>query len=148
MLEIFLIIAVSKKISAMMTQKGRNPTGYVILFIALWFGGEIVGGILGAIVTILMDRRAMEGDGLMCGAYVLALIGAAIGGTIGYVIASSASDLSPPRVPDFDDDDDDYGEEGRARRRRRRSAAIEEEDREPRRKRPPSKHDEGIEEDR
>jgi hypothetical protein len=68
MLEIFLIIAVSKKISAMMTQKGRNPTGYIILFIALWFGGEIVGGILGAIVTILMDRRAMEGDGLMCGA--------------------------------------------------------------------------------
>lgn len=155
MLEILLIIAISKKISAMMTQKGRSPTGYVVIFVFLWFGGEILGGILGAIASILIDPRAMDGDQFMCGAYIFALIGAAIGGTIGYLIANSASDLSQPSVPDYDDDDDDdYGEEGRERRRRRRAAMQDDDekygadDKEPKRKRPAGEHDEGIETDR
>lgn len=132
MIEILLIVMFSKKIAAMMTAKGRNPTGYVVLFVGLWFGGEIVGGIAGAVAVILMDPRGLDGDSFTCGAYILALIGAAIGGTIGYQIASAVSPIHRPRIPNFDDDDDEYGRDKDEPRRRRRR----------------SEHDEGIEEDR
>src|SRR5262245_21171345 len=152
MLEILLIIAVSKKISTMMTAKGRNPTGWVLLFIGLWIGGEILGMIIGAILTLLVDPRAMDGDGFMCGAYIFAIIGAAIGGTSGYLIAKSMSDLSPPKYDDYDDDDDEYGEDGRARRRRRRAMEEDDDDRDDKKyregRRRSRERDEGIEEDR
>src|ERR1019366_3802487 len=114
MLEILLVVSISNKIAANLQAKGRSATGYVILFVFLWFAGEILGFIAGIIV---------EGD-LNLLAYLFALAGAAVGGTIGYVIANSVPPLERERPRrDFDDDkwDDDENDRERERRRRRRS---------------------------
>ncbi len=127
MLEILLVVGISKKIVAMMKEKGRNPVGYVILFIALWFGGEIMGAVVGTIAAIAMDPNAIDG-GFNCTAYIFALIGAGIGAAIGYAVAASVPPVDQPQWPqeDFRDrlnDDDDLDDEAsRERRRRRRDA--------------------------
>jgi hypothetical protein len=132
MLEIFLIIAISKKIAAMLKEKGRSAAGYVILFVVMWFGGEIVGAVIGAIVTIAADPNpnAMNA-GFPWMAYVMALVGAAIGGGIGYAIAAAVPAIEKPDSPrrrarfdDDDEDDEDEYERERARRRRRRAASA------------------------
>jgi hypothetical protein len=126
MLEIFLIIAISKKIAAMLNEKGRSAAGYVILFVVLWFGGEVVGGVIGAIVSMAADPNpnAMNA-GFPWMAYLMALVGAAIGGGIGYAIAAAVPAVEKPGRPDlrdFDDDDEDDYERERRRRRRKASA--------------------------
>lgn len=85
MLEIILIVVISQSISKQLKAKGRSAVGYVILFVMLWVGGEIAGAIFGVIVS---GPTASDG-GFNFTIWVFALIGAAIGGTIGYVIASS-----------------------------------------------------------
>jgi membrane protein YqaA with SNARE-associated domain len=115
MLEIILIVIISKKIATMLAEKGRSAAGYIVLFIFLWIGGEIIGAIVGTVIT-----------GFNFLAYVFfALLGAAIGGTIGYLIANSVPALDDPRkkaLEEFDDEDDDRERE----RRRRRQEADEE----------------------
>jgi hypothetical protein len=77
MIEILLMFALSKSVGKMMRAKGRSPGGYQFLAIALWIGGEIAGAIVGASSR---DRGTM---------YMTMLLGAAIGATLGYVIAAS-----------------------------------------------------------
>jgi hypothetical protein len=86
MLEILLIVSLSRKISTMMRNKGRNPVGYIILFVVLWFGFEILGGIVGAMVSLRNNPRAFE-HGIDLMSYLVGLAGAAIGGTAGFFIA-------------------------------------------------------------
>ena len=132
MLEIFVIIAVSQKIAAMMKEKNRGAAGFIVLFVILWLGGEIVGAIVGVLATELNDGPVNDGFPLV--PYFFALIGAAIGGTIGYVIPASLSPLEDParrRFDDFDDED----EYERERRRRKRDAEAFDDPAPPRRKR-------------
>jgi hypothetical protein len=90
MLEILFIIFLSKKIAAMMRAKGRSAGGYVALFVLLWFGGELSGGVVGMIVSGRLDA----------GAYAAALGGAALGATIAFLIANSVSSLTyDPNAP-------------------------------------------------
>src|ERR1017187_326529 len=96
MLEILLIWSISTKLATKLKAKGRNATGYVLLFIFLWIAGEILGAIVGVVVAIAMDPHAMESS-FEWVAYIFALIGAAVGGTIGYVIANSVPPLEDER---------------------------------------------------
>jgi hypothetical protein len=126
MLEILLIIAISKKIAAMMTEKGRSAAGYVVAFVLLWIGGEIAGAFLGIIVVVIRDPAGLN-DGFNFIAYVFALAGAAAGGAIGYLIASAVPAGEPiddpikRKLAAFDDDDEyDEHDDDRDRGRRRR----------------------------
>ena len=49
MIEIVVIVLVSIKIAFMIKEKGRNAAGYIVLFIGLWVGGEIIGAVAGVI---------------------------------------------------------------------------------------------------
>ena len=128
MLEIILVVAISQKIAAMLNAKGRSAVGYVILFVALWVGGEIMGAVIGVIITIASNPNAMDA-GFPWMAWVCGLVGAAIGGGIGYAIAAAVPAIEKPesrrrRALDDDDDDEDDYERERARRRRRREASA------------------------
>jgi hypothetical protein len=80
MLEIFLVIALSRKIHSMAKEKGHGGALYVVLFVILWFVGEVAGAVIGAI--------ASEGEpGLAV--YLFALFGAAAGAAISFIIVSS-----------------------------------------------------------
>lgn len=80
MLEIIAIIALGKSISRIAKEKGRKPTMFVLIMVLMWIGFEITGAMIGAIFF---------GEGLMV--YVLALMGAALGGLGAYLIAKSAA---------------------------------------------------------
>jgi hypothetical protein len=122
MLEIFLIIAISKKIAAMLKEKGRGPTGFVILFVVMWFCGEVIGFVVGTIAHLAADPNALN-NGFNWMAYLMGLAGAAIGGSIAYAIAAAMPAIERPDQAGYDDgDDDDYE---RDRRRRRRGVAEE-----------------------
>jgi len=112
----------------MLKEKGRSAAGVRHLVRRLWFGGEIVGAVIGAIVPlrpIPIPTRMNAGFPWM--AYIMALVGAAIGGGIGYAIAAAVPAIEEPHRPNlraFDDDDEDEYERERARRRRRREAGA------------------------
>lgn len=101
MLEIIIVVLVSKKIAAMVKEKGRSAGGYVTLFVLLWFGGEIVGAIVGAMMTGGQNAGA---GGIDMAVYVFALVGAAVGGITGFAIASMVSPLETRRRRDRDFD--------------------------------------------
>jgi hypothetical protein len=142
MLEIILIVVLSKKIAAMASEKGRAAAGYVVLFILGWLGGEFIGAIFGVILN--------KGD-MRPTAYLFALIGAAIGaGSVFTLVALLPSleeeDYRPRRKrrrrrrdeDDYDgerrsrrevsDGDESYREKFRAKRKREVEDAPEEDD--------------------
>ena len=79
MIEIFALIAMSKNISARAKSQGRSGAPFVLLLIALWFGGEIGGAIGGVVLSTIIDPGS-EPNMLFCwlGAMACAIIGAAI----------------------------------------------------------------------
>jgi hypothetical protein len=107
MLEIALIIVISKKIAVQLRKKGRSPAGYIALFVLLWLGGEIVGALVGTVITVVQNPRALD-SGFNFTAYILALIGAAVGGSIGYIIARVMPPIEKPRWDGLDDYEEDY----------------------------------------
>lgn len=98
MLEILLMIALCKKIGREVRAKGQSPTGYQVLAVVLWIGGEFLGGMIGGVVANLSGG----GDADLCFGYGLALAGAACGAGIAYTIASNVTPVHRER--DFDDD--------------------------------------------
>ncbi len=80
MLEIILVWAMAKSIARRCKAKGRSAAGWVVLFVALWIGGEVMGGIVGA---ILADGK------IGAGVYFCALMGAALGAITGFVIVNT-----------------------------------------------------------
>ena len=83
MLEILLIVNISKKIRFMTNEKGYNSTLFIVLFVFLWFAFELSGFVVGLIIT----ESELAG-------YIFGLIGAAIGGTIGWAVAKLSPDKS------------------------------------------------------
>jgi len=83
MLEILFLIYLSKKIGKIVEAKGRKPGGYKAMLVAFWFGGEIIGFIIGG---------AAVGESI--GMYLIALIGAGIGAAVAFGIANN---LAPER---------------------------------------------------
>ena len=98
MLEIILLIGLTKKIGSILEAKGRKSGWFKLLTVALWIGGEIVGGIIGAVVG------QISGLGFGVG-YLLALLGAACGALVAYLIAKNVRAVEtfepPPPPPIF-----------------------------------------------
>jgi NhaP-type Na+/H+ or K+/H+ antiporter len=99
MIEIFIIIAVSRKIAAMMKEKGRSAAGYVVIFVFLWVFGELMGAAIGLIASASMNNNTgpMNDRFFHWLTLVGALFGAAIGGGIGFMIASAMPEVEDER---------------------------------------------------
>lgn len=97
MLEIIMLIRLTRVIGKMLEEKGRKAGWFKFLTVVLWFGGEIVGGIMGGIIAALNGWNNLI-------AYLFALIGAAVGAGTAYMIARSMPPLviaPPPPPPTF-----------------------------------------------
>jgi hypothetical protein len=115
MLEIILIIFLAKMIGNIATEKGRNAAGYIVLFVLMWVGGEIVGAIIGVIIS--------RGE-LSVGGYLFAILGAAVGAATAFMITSCMPSVEEDEyVPRrrrkrrwIRDEDDDYRPRKRTQR--------------------------------
>ena len=99
MLEIFLLIALTKRIGKILEEKGRKSGWFKFLTVVLWFGGEFIGGITGAIIAEISGVNELI-------IYLVALLGAAVGAGVAFIIAKSVSAAivvydSPPPPPEF-----------------------------------------------
>src|SRR4051812_6084390 len=83
MLEILFLWNLAKRIGVILREKGRKPLPFQVMLVLLWFCGEIAGGAVGAIV---FDNPAGGFNGMM---YLFALLGAAAGATVTFVIVKN-----------------------------------------------------------
>jgi membrane protein DedA with SNARE-associated domain len=88
MLEILALMYLTKKNGAIAEGKGHKPGRYKLLTVLFWLGGEVLGGIVGGIVS-----SGDEGIGLV---YVLAILGAIAGATLSRVMVKSLPNLIVP----------------------------------------------------
>jgi hypothetical protein len=87
MLEILALLALTRKIGKIVENKGYKPGMYKFLTCVLWFGGEIFGAILGAIIS----------EGEMIPTYLIAILGAMIGAGTAYLIAVNRPERPLPQ---------------------------------------------------
>jgi hypothetical protein len=96
MLEIILLIALTRRIGHILEQKGRKSGWYKLLTVVLWFGGEVAGGIVGGVVVAVSGVNELI-------IYLIALIGAAVGAGAAFLIAKGVTPAvaaySPPPPP-------------------------------------------------
>src|SRR5262245_2158140 len=85
MLEIILLITLGKRIGNIVRPKGHKAGLYQFLLVILWFGGEILGAIFGTIIGAVVLQQ--NEPTLL--AYLFALLGAAAGAVIAFVIAKN-----------------------------------------------------------
>ncbi len=103
MLEIILIVLLSLWIARSARAKGRGAAGWVILFIALFLVGWLLGAIGGAALSIATTGAGQPSFLIWYGG---AWLGAAIGAVIGVVVVNSLPSLTGedefwrPPVPD------------------------------------------------
>jgi hypothetical protein len=139
MCEILLLWFLGKRINEMAGAKMRNGTLYVLMFVLLWFGGEVCGFIFGMALT-----AGRGGDDNILPAYFCALLGAACGAGLSFLIvgllphAYNNEDWPRRRRRRRDRDEEDEDDDDRPRRRRRdvEDDVEEDEDRPRRRRRP------------
>lgn len=95
MLEILILVALTNRIGKIVEAKGYKSAKYKWSTVGLWFGGEIVGAFIGALLT--------NGDSdATCLLYIIALIGAAIGAAIANSIATKLEPLPGyPKAPEL-----------------------------------------------
>jgi len=91
MLEILLIIHLCKKIGTKIRSRGGSPGGYQALLVLMWFGGEILGAILGGVFTAIINPH----EEMFLLAYLFAIIGAVIGAATAFWIADRANPPQP-----------------------------------------------------
>jgi hypothetical protein len=84
MLEILFLIFLARKMGKAMEAKGRKPGRYKAMLVAFWFGGEILGLIIG---------RAIVGEYIAV--YLIALIGAAVGAAAAFGVANNLAAAGP-----------------------------------------------------
>jgi hypothetical protein len=90
MLEILVIIGFSRKIAAICKEKGRSAVGWILMFIGLWFGGEVLGAIIGTVAAL-----AVGGDepGFLI-PWICGLLGAGCGAAISFAIINGLPSLN------------------------------------------------------
>src|SRR5206468_618836 len=81
-LEIFLIVWMCRKLSAMVRAKGRSPAGYCTMLVFFWFGGEFLGAVCGMLIS---GERAI--------AYMFALAVAVMGALGAFAIVRTRTNL-------------------------------------------------------
>ena len=99
MLEIILLIFLTRKIGEIVESKGHKAGWYKVMTVLLWIGGEVTGAVVGGIVSGLTD----SGTGLV---YLFALLGAAAGAGLSFLVAKTRSPRevaydAPPQPPTF-----------------------------------------------
>src|SRR3954464_11841993 len=98
MLEILILIRLARRIGVKVAEKGHKKLPYQFLLCFLWFGGEVLGAIGGAVVEVVLTGREPT---ILSYAFAL---GGAIGGAVtAFVIANS---LVPVHRDDFYRDED------------------------------------------
>src|ERR1700761_2385777 len=99
MLEILFVVSLWKKMGEMMRNKGYNKPFWFQFFVPVfWFGGEVFGAFVVAIVRAIQGQRDTGFDLFL---YLFALLGAGVGAGVIFLIASSFSrrtEASPPLV--------------------------------------------------
>ena len=101
MLEIIIIILLCRKIWEVADDRGVSPIMYVCLLIAFWFGGEIVGAIIGAIVAVAI-LHANDNLSVIMISWVGALCGAACGAMLAFVLVSVHPVPDQPSLMDLE----------------------------------------------
>jgi zinc transporter ZupT len=100
MIEILLLIALTRRVGHILKDKGRKSGWYKLLTVVLWFGGEIVGAIIGVVIAQVTGA----GQALV---YLVALIGAGAGAAVAFMLAKSVPPAAtygqppPPPPPTF-----------------------------------------------
>jgi hypothetical protein len=82
MLEIIALIYLTRKVGDIAREKGRKAGWFKLMTVVLWFGCEIGGGIVGAIVAELAGWPEAV-------IYLLALLGAAVGAGLSILIVKT-----------------------------------------------------------
>ena len=100
MLEILLLIFLTRKVGEIVEAKGHKPGWYKLMTVLLWIGGEVSGAVAGGVVSALTGA----GTGFV---YLFALLGAAAGTCVAFVVAKTRSPRvvaydQPPQPPTFD----------------------------------------------
>ena len=92
MIEIIALYYFAKNVGEIVEAKGHRGTWYKVLAVVMWFGGEIVGAILGGIL--------FASAGSECAIYLFALFGAGLSAGTVYLIAKNL----PPaaKEPDYE----------------------------------------------
>lgn len=109
MLELFLLIRLSKTMGSMAEDRGVSKALHIILLIVFWFIGEISGGFIGAIVGAI----AFEMDDPLIPAIIGAICGAACGALLAFGLVSLHSPR-PKRT--FDDEEEQFDKAFQPRR--------------------------------
>lgn len=95
MLEIILLVVLTRRIGHILEQKGRKSGWYKLLTVALWIGGEVAGAIVGGVIVAATGASELI-------IYLIALMGAAAGAGVSFLIAKGvapAASYSPPPPP-------------------------------------------------
>jgi hypothetical protein len=99
MLEILMLVFLTRKVGEIVGAKGRKAGWYKFMTVLLWFGGEVVGAIIGALIVGVSGGP----QGFI---YLFALVGAVVGAIASYVIAKAVPPVAvlpmvPPPPPTF-----------------------------------------------
>jgi hypothetical protein len=79
MLEILILFRLGSSIADRAKRKGLSSTAFVLMLLGFWFSGEIGGGIIGAIVSMILNPHQEPHIGLIyLGALVCAILGAVL----------------------------------------------------------------------
>lgn len=113
MLEIFVLIAMSRGIGDIVQAKGRARIGYQLLLWLFWFGGELCGAVAGGVLSAASGAD----DVSLFLIYGCGIAGAVVGAVLAFAIAKG--------VPSLRGDDDFYRGPARFDRRRREEAGAE-----------------------
>lgn len=84
MLEILLVVYLAKRIGKIAEKLGHKKRPHILFFILMWLAGEFIGAALGVFLF----------KGNMIPAYILALIGAALGTVIAFNVVQKLEDKS------------------------------------------------------
>ncbi len=82
MLEILLIIYISRKIGAIAEKKGHKRRPNVIFFIVMWIAGELSGAMIGAFFS----------KGNLGITYLMAIVGAVLGTVLAFNVVQKLED--------------------------------------------------------
>jgi hypothetical protein len=93
MLEIVILIVLGRRIAEIARGKGRSGGPYVILLLAMWFGGEFSGILVGVVIAALMSG-AEEANFLAV--WALGLVGAIVGAVGAFQIVKRLPEREEP----------------------------------------------------
>jgi MFS family permease len=99
MIEIIMLIYLTRLVGDIVKKKNRKAGWYKFMAVLLWIGGEVVGGFIGGLIVALTGSSQLF-------IYLLALIGAATGALIAFVVAKAVPavdpfNAQPPPPPTF-----------------------------------------------